>query len=752
MGKVFLADDTQMDRLVAIKQVSKALLSSPTASARFQREAMVQAKIQNPYVLGIYDAALEAETPLLIMEYVEGTDFADILQRRGPLDLDDASRYLKEIAQGLDVLHQAGVLHRDIKPGNLMLRADSDTALVMDLGLAAVLDQTALTATGALLGTPAYLPPEVLGTIGWVKASDQHALAVSFAELLSGQRCFSGMPLEQMMMAVYEGVPASYLEGMDLPAEVQQVLRKATDPDPAQRYPSCTAFAEAFHAATLAEDVEASRSAMAREALQVEVPATSPDASGAFPPDVTGPHAPPPPAWRRPLAVLGVLGLFLAAALLPAGAEVRDLKYRVVGDVLEVDFAASGPTELRVEVGGQVLVRRSEPVGDRQRVVVRGLGTGATTLAIQYPGGRLAEVEVQPQGAALAAPPRLDDQGRLVVRFRRPVDVGWEGDELRRQAAGAARWPLPEEVRTLRWVEDGVASTRVVDPVALLDAVVQAAVEARLDHPRSEAHDLGVGDVEAWRQPFARVRASWKRIVAAGLPAGRLAAIWEGFEDLDRADLVRQAGWARGGTRTEVEPEPLWIPRRHQFFWDKRPGLGKEVLYPPPPGFRSGVRLDPEDGEVLQHPKDTEPGHIDMTVPTAKLYPGSAAKATRAHFTWPEVPADLGPTFVLWVQFVRGEFRSELRIEPEDPGTGVAFSVFPGVDVWLWRVAQWQAADPAERSPDPKGGFWRWVGLEVPRALAPRPGTRMLVTLRPQVRSQIRRIAVRQVGVGSVEE
>src|SRR5438874_6709175 len=193
---VYRADDLRLDRPVAIKLLRPELRADPSFVARFEREARGAARLAHPHIVRIYDygeiADGEAEgTYFLVMEYVEGGDLRDRLQPGVPLAVPVALRLAREVAEALADAHAHAIVHRDVKPANVLL-TEHGQAKVTDFGIAKMLDVPSLTASAALLGTPHYLAPEQASAGAITPASDVYALGVVLFEMLAGRRPFEG--------------------------------------------------------------------------------------------------------------------------------------------------------------------------------------------------------------------------------------------------------------------------------------------------------------------------------------------------------------------------------------------------------------------------------------------------------------------------------------------------------------------------------------------------------------------------------
>jgi serine/threonine-protein kinase len=251
MAAVYAAEDVVLGRRVAVKVLAAHFAEDPVAVRRFQREARAAAQVsQHPSVVTIYDVGEHEGRPFIVMELRDGGSLAQVLRSGVPARA-EALRWVTETAAALDAAHAAGIVHRDVKPGNLLLDAQRRVA-VADFGIARLAYESAVTLTGQVLGTVAYVAPEQASGAGATAASDRYALAVVAFELLTGQRPFpgGGSPAAQARQHVSaDPTPASALDP-DLPRAVDGVLARGLAKDPAARWPSCAELADALtHAA-----------------------------------------------------------------------------------------------------------------------------------------------------------------------------------------------------------------------------------------------------------------------------------------------------------------------------------------------------------------------------------------------------------------------------------------------------------------------------------------------------------------------
>lgn len=241
MGEVWRGTDTALDRTIAVKVVRPELLEVPGFRERFLAEARTMARIRHPGVVGVHDYHSDDTLAFLVMEYVTGESLAHRLGA-GRLDPRAAMLLVAQAAEALQAAHDTGVVHRDVKPGNLLVTPDQ-TVVLTDFGIARSVASAPLTATGAWLGTVAYLAPEqVLGKPATPR-SDLYALGVVGYECLAGRRPFDGEnPFEIAMKRVREAPPRLPPE---VPPAVREVVERALAADPEHRWPTAAAVGRA---------------------------------------------------------------------------------------------------------------------------------------------------------------------------------------------------------------------------------------------------------------------------------------------------------------------------------------------------------------------------------------------------------------------------------------------------------------------------------------------------------------------------
>src|SRR5437016_3308970 len=248
MGLVYRAYHTELERTGAVK-VMQAITPDDDTVARFRHEAQAIAKLRHPNIVDVYDFGEYQGTPYMIVEYVPGGSLAGRMNGRR-LDQATALKYLRGIASGLDYAHEHGIVHRYIKPANVLLTADDSTVLA-DFGLAKLLQGSSLKSmTGVTTGTPAYMAPEQVTGSSIGPASDRYSLATIAYEMLTGVIPFDGQALMELLYAQVHRQPLTpSAREPSLPAAVDVVIMRGLAKDPAARWGSCTAFVDALEGA-----------------------------------------------------------------------------------------------------------------------------------------------------------------------------------------------------------------------------------------------------------------------------------------------------------------------------------------------------------------------------------------------------------------------------------------------------------------------------------------------------------------------
>jgi eukaryotic-like serine/threonine-protein kinase len=238
MGTVYKAEDQRLKRTVALKFLTQAAFGDDEARQRFVREAQTAAVLDHPNICATYGIEDEQGAAFIVMAYVEGEDL-DARMSRQPLKTDEVIRIASDVAQGLQEAHQKGVVHRDIKPGNIKLTAKG--AKVMDFGLAKLADSPHLTRTGMIVGTAAYMSPEQTFGKGVDHRTDIWSLGVMMYQMLARRVPFTGAYEQEIRYGVINEAPES-LCGLrpEISPSLEAIVFKAIAKDPDERYQSAT--------------------------------------------------------------------------------------------------------------------------------------------------------------------------------------------------------------------------------------------------------------------------------------------------------------------------------------------------------------------------------------------------------------------------------------------------------------------------------------------------------------------------------
>ena len=236
MANVYLAYDTILDRNVAVKVLRGDLATDEKFVRRFQREALSASSLTNPNIVEVYDVGEDNGEYYIVMEYVEGKHLKNLLKKRGKLTVPEVVDIVLQITSGLSVAHDSYIIHRDIKPQNILI-LDNGLVKITDFGIAVAMNATQLTQTNSVMGSVHYLPPEQASGKGATLQSDIYSIGILMYELLTGKLPFKGdNAVEIALKHLKEPMPSIRDEYPEIPQSVENIILKATAKNPKNRY------------------------------------------------------------------------------------------------------------------------------------------------------------------------------------------------------------------------------------------------------------------------------------------------------------------------------------------------------------------------------------------------------------------------------------------------------------------------------------------------------------------------------------
>jgi serine/threonine protein kinase len=302
MSTVFKANDSVLERPVAVKLLAEHLADDDAFVARFRREALSAARLQHPNIVQVFDSGQDSESGrhYIVMEYVDGPSCADLLRERRELDIDQTVRAIRDACHGLDYAHRAGVIHRDVKPGNLLQANETWITKLADFGIAKAAEQTRITQVGSILGTAAYLSPEQARGDEAGPASDIYSLGVCTYQFLTGRLPHEYASLTELALKQQQDPVTPIREYRpDVPAALDRAVRLSLEPDPGYRYASALDMAEALEAGLQGEGTEVTRRLTQEEVYDPTRVLDDTAATRALAATQVVPEAPARPAERR---------------------------------------------------------------------------------------------------------------------------------------------------------------------------------------------------------------------------------------------------------------------------------------------------------------------------------------------------------------------------------------------------------------------------------------------------------------------
>jgi serine/threonine-protein kinase len=247
MATIWRAVDEQLDREVAVKILREQFGSDAGFAARFRQEARSAGSLTHPNIVPVYDYGADAEsgTQFIVMQLVEGEDLSSVLRERGTLSTDDSVRIALGVASALEAAHRRGIVHRDVKPGNILITDDGDVK-VTDFGIARAVSEASMTVTGTTLGSVHYFSPEQARGDEVTGASDVYALGIVLYEMLTGRRPFEGDSAAGVALKRLTEDPVPPTAHRPVPSGLSAIVMRALERDPARRFPDAGSLAEAL--------------------------------------------------------------------------------------------------------------------------------------------------------------------------------------------------------------------------------------------------------------------------------------------------------------------------------------------------------------------------------------------------------------------------------------------------------------------------------------------------------------------------
>jgi serine/threonine protein kinase/streptogramin lyase len=565
MGVVYRAFDPRLGRAVAIKIISPALARDRGFRERFKRESRLAAHIEHPNVIPVYGAGEEEGRLYIAMRYVEGTDLASVLAREGPIDPIRTARLLEQVARALDAAHAHGLVHRDVKPGNVLITGGfgEERAYLTDFGLSLERGMASgLTRTGQWVGTPAYAAPEQIRAAHVDARTDVYALGAVLFHCLTGTVPFTVDSEFEMLAAHLSTLPPRPSASVEVARAFDAVVAKAMAKDPASRYPSAGDLGRAILAASRGDPLP-------RGERSVATGLAAPQSNGAGLQHVPGG---PGPLGRRPWSLIrGRRGAAVAAAV------------ALVGTTVGLTIALGGTNTPSTSSPDEAAPATRNPAG---RVLGSPIRLQQAPERVAVAGGYVWTL-----GRDAGQLTRIDPERRRAEYFPAPIDLG--GGLFPDLAGGLGSLWLTQANATVGGVdriepESVEAIERIPLPSANALFVAGDAVWATTKRAQGSGADRGT---------LARIDPATNRLDGSPVPIGR-----------DPADVTVGLGavWvADRGSDSVVRVDPSTLRIRSRIAVGRRPAvlaLTPRALWVANLGDRTLSRIEPARNESVGAP------------------------------------------------------------------------------------------------------------------------------------------------------